>query len=88
MSKGLPLRLSAQIGALSATYALEVVGTQNHDFTPSEFVRRFRKLSGRRRQARLSAGGEHNSGITQFVRTDTCAYARMPAFTRQLPYQG
>ena len=45
MSKGLPLRLSAQIGALSATYALEVVGTQNHDFTPSEFVRRFRKLS-------------------------------------------
>ena len=42
MSKGLPLRLSAQIGALSATYALEVVGTQNHNFTIAEFVQRFR----------------------------------------------
>ena len=44
MSKDLPLKLSAQIGALSATYALECVGTQNHNFSPREFVERFRAL--------------------------------------------
>ena len=45
MSKALPLEVSAQIGALSATYALEVVGTQNHSFTIAEFVERFRLLA-------------------------------------------
>jgi adenosine kinase len=45
LSKGLPLKLCAQIGALSATYALEVAGTQNHDFSPEEFVARFRSLA-------------------------------------------
>ena len=45
LSKGLPMLVSAQIGALSATYALEVVGTQNHDFTLAEFVQRFRALA-------------------------------------------
>ena len=45
MSKDFPLKLSAQIGALSATYALEVVGTQNHTFTIAEFVARFRRLA-------------------------------------------
>lgn len=45
LSKRLPLRLCAQIGALSATYALEVVGTQNHRFTLSAFVERFRSLA-------------------------------------------
>ena len=45
MSQGFPLQLSAQIGALSATYVLEVVGTQNHEFTMAEFVRRFRSLA-------------------------------------------
>ncbi len=45
LSKNLPLGLCAQIGALSATYALEVVGTQNHRFTLVEFVARFRSLS-------------------------------------------
>ena len=45
LSKNLPLKLSAQIGALSATYALENVGTQNHNFTPAEFVKRFRSLA-------------------------------------------
>jgi len=44
LSKGLPLKLCAQIGALSATYALEVVGTQNHNFTLTAFVERFRRL--------------------------------------------
>jgi len=42
MSQGFPLKLSAQIGALNATYVLEVVGTQNHDFTMPAFVQRFR----------------------------------------------
>ena len=41
--KGLPLSLSAQIGALCATYALEFVGTQNHNFTVNDFVNRFRE---------------------------------------------
>lgn len=45
MSRGFPLKLSAQIGALNATYVLEVVGTQNHDFTMAEFVQRFRSLT-------------------------------------------
>ncbi len=45
ISAGLPLQLSAQIGALSATYALEVVGTQSHRFTPAEFVERFRTFA-------------------------------------------
>ena len=45
LSKRLPLRLCAQIGALSATYALEVIGTQNHAFTRAEFVERFRSLA-------------------------------------------
>ncbi len=45
MSKGFPLKLSAQVGALSATYALEVIGTQNHNFTTAEFVNRFRSLA-------------------------------------------
>ncbi len=45
ISRGFPLKLSAQVGALSATYALEVIGTQNHDFTPAAFVERFRGLA-------------------------------------------
>jgi len=45
MIKDLPFDLSAQIGALCATYALEHVGTQNHNFTVDEFVTRFRELS-------------------------------------------
>jgi adenosine kinase len=38
----LPLELCAQMGSLCAAYALEHVGTQNHRFTVSEFVSRFR----------------------------------------------
>lgn len=44
LGKRLPLKLCGQIGALSATYALEVVGTQNHKFSAGEFVERFRSL--------------------------------------------
>jgi adenosine kinase len=40
--RGYPLKLAGEMGALSATYALEYVGTQSHTFTPAEFVARFR----------------------------------------------
>jgi adenosine kinase len=39
---GWPLRLCGLVGSLCATYVLEQVGTQSHDFTRSEFVERFR----------------------------------------------
>jgi len=39
---GFSLELSAQMGALCATYALEHVGTQNHHFSVEEFINRFR----------------------------------------------
>lgn len=39
---GYSLEVSAQMGSLSATYAIEHVGTQSHRFTPTEFVARFR----------------------------------------------
>lgn len=39
---GWSLKLSAQVGALCATYVLEQTGTQNHHFTISDFVTRFR----------------------------------------------
>ncbi|MFN8530732.1 MAG: carbohydrate kinase family protein [Anaerolineae bacterium] len=42
LSHGFPLKLCGEMGALCATYALEHVGTQNHHFTPAEFVARFR----------------------------------------------
>lgn len=44
MSAGWPWELSGKVGALCATYALENVGTQNHRYTPEEFVARFRTM--------------------------------------------
>ncbi|MCX6055568.1 MAG: carbohydrate kinase family protein [Chloroflexi bacterium] len=40
---GLDLQTCGQMGALSATYCLEETGTQNHFYTPVEFVQRYRK---------------------------------------------
>ncbi len=40
---GWPLELCAQMGALSATYCLERLGPQGQEYTPAEFVRRFRR---------------------------------------------
>jgi len=40
---GLPWAISGRIGALAATYVLENMGTQNHSFTPTEFVTRYRE---------------------------------------------
>lgn len=42
LAAGWPLELCGQVGTLSASYALEHVGTQNHQFTLAEFVSRFR----------------------------------------------
>ena len=39
---GWPLKLAGQVGALCATYTLEQTGTQNHRYTTSEFIARFR----------------------------------------------
>jgi len=42
LADGWPLELCGQVGTLSASYALEHIGTQNHSYTPAEFVTRFR----------------------------------------------
>lgn len=42
-SHGWSWEICGKMGALSATYCLEKKGTQNHNFTRSEFVSRFRK---------------------------------------------
>jgi adenosine kinase len=42
LMQGWNLKLAGEMGALSATYVLEQVGTQSHYFTTEDFVRRFR----------------------------------------------
>lgn len=42
VAAGWAWNVCGMVGALSATYCLENVGTQNHSFTRAEFVRRFR----------------------------------------------
>ncbi len=42
MQLGLPWDVCGRMGAVAATYVLEQVGTQNHFFTPAEFVARYR----------------------------------------------
>ncbi len=41
---GLNWELCGMMGALAATYCLEQNGTQNHTFTPAEFVSLFREV--------------------------------------------
>ncbi len=43
MQMNLPWEIAGRMGALAATYVLEQVGTQNHYFTPAEFVTRYRE---------------------------------------------
>ena len=43
MMLGLPLDVAGRMGALSATYCVEQVGTQGHHFTRAEFATRFRQ---------------------------------------------
>ncbi len=40
---GLPWEIAGRVGALCSTYAIEHSGTQDHAFTPAEFVARFRE---------------------------------------------
>jgi adenosine kinase len=41
-SRGWSLELCGKMGSLAATYCLEQVGTQSHQYSPAEFVARFR----------------------------------------------
>lgn len=43
---GLPWDVVGRIGALAATYVLEQMGTQNHSYTPEEFINRYRASFG------------------------------------------
>ncbi len=42
LAHNLPIELAGRIGALCATYVLEQIGTQGHQYTIEEFVQRFR----------------------------------------------
>ena len=39
----LPWEIAGRMGSLAAAYVLEQVGTQQHHFTPTEFVARYRE---------------------------------------------
>ena len=43
MQLGLPWDIAGRMGALAATYVLEQLGTQNHSYTPAEFIARYRE---------------------------------------------
>ncbi len=43
MQLNLPWDIAGRMGALAATYVLEQLGTQNHRYTPAEFVARYRE---------------------------------------------
>ncbi len=43
-ARGLDWETCGKVGALAATYCLEQHGTQNHRYTPAEFIRRFRQF--------------------------------------------
>jgi adenosine kinase len=42
-SRGFDWEICGKMGALAATYCLEARGTQEHSYTPEEFVTRFRE---------------------------------------------
>ena len=46
MAIGAPLRVSAQIGSVAATFALEHLGGQSHSYTVEEFRRRYEQHFG------------------------------------------
>ena len=46
LALGLPLRESAEVGSMLATYVIETVGTQEYDLTLPSFVERFREAYG------------------------------------------
>ena len=54
---GLPWTVAGRMGALSATYCLEQLGSQNHQFTPAEFVERYRQHFDDQGQLDILLGG-------------------------------
>lgn len=56
-SRGLDWEICGKIGALAATYCLETKGTQEHHYTPQQFVARFRE--------NFDDGGELNVLVNQ-----------------------
>jgi adenosine kinase len=50
---GLPLETCGRMGALAATYCLEQRGTQNHSYTPADFVTRYQATFGSAEQIQL-----------------------------------
>lgn len=43
MQLGLPWQVAGRVGALAATYVLEQIGPQSHQYTPQSFVARYRQ---------------------------------------------
>jgi hypothetical protein len=41
LALGLPLEIAGRMGSVAATYAVEQHGSQEHTYSPSEFVDRF-----------------------------------------------
>ena len=46
LALGLPLPEAAKFGAVSASYAIEVLGTQEHKYSPQDFQTRFEEVFG------------------------------------------
>jgi adenosine kinase len=46
MWKGLPWALAGRVGSVAAAYAIEVRGCQEHHYTPSQFLDRYREAFG------------------------------------------
>ena len=44
--QGLDLKTCGQVGSVAASYAIETLGTQEHDFTKEEFCARYEKAYG------------------------------------------
>lgn len=44
LASGLPLPEAAKLGAISASFAIESMGTQENPFTPRDFAKRYQKL--------------------------------------------
>ena len=46
LARGLPMPEAARLGSVSASFALEKMGTQEHDFTPALFRERYESVFG------------------------------------------
>ncbi len=46
LARGLDVPAAARLGAVSASFAIECMGTQEHSFSPSDFVQRYEAVFG------------------------------------------